>query len=58
MFEFEQKTSVTENTITVITDLDRICRTCLCEKTQEEMTSLYEDSLEDMLFRLTAIKVK
>lgn len=48
---------MTEGTVTIMPNIDTLCRTCLCEKPQEELTSLYKDSLDDMLFRLTAVKV-
>lgn len=49
---------MTEDSITVITDINKICRTCLCEKSETEMSSLYQDSLDLMLYRLTFVKVK
>lgn len=48
---------MTEETITIITDINKICRTCLCEKSQADMSSLYQDSLDTMLYRLTSVKV-
>lgn len=46
-----------EETVTIITNLDRICRTCLTEKNVEELRYIFENSLDDMLLQLADIKV-
>lgn len=47
-----------EETVTVITDINKICRTCLSERNQEDLKSLYENNLGDMLLSLADIKVR
>lgn len=46
-----------EEEIRVITDLNKICRTCLSERNRENLKSLFESSLDVTLFDLTAVKV-
>lgn len=46
-----------EETVTIVTNLDRICRTCLNEKNVEELRYIFENSLDDMLLQLADIKV-
>lgn len=46
-----------ETSIRVITDINKLCRTCLSEKNDEDMQSLFENSVDTLLLGLTAIKV-
>lgn len=49
--------SGSETSIRIITDINKLCRTCLSEKTEEDLQSLFENSLDALLLRLAAIKV-
>lgn len=46
-----------EETITIITNLDRICRTCLTEKNENDLRYIFENEVDNMLLRLADIKV-
>lgn len=47
-----------EETVTIITNLDRICRTCLSEKSESDLQYIFENELESMLLRFANVKVK
>lgn len=47
-----------EGNLTIITNLDRICRTCLSEKIESELRYIFENEIDSMLLRLTNIKVR
>lgn len=42
--------------IKVITELDKLCRTCLLEKNNEELRSIFENTLDLPLRDITSIK--
>lgn len=44
-------------TVTVITNLNRICRACLTEKTENDLRYIFENEVDEMLLRLTNIEV-
>lgn len=44
-------------TITIITNLDRICRTCLSEKNESDLRYIFDNEIDDMLLKLANIKV-
>lgn len=46
-----------EETVTIITNLDRICRTCLMERNEDDLRYIFENELDNMLWRLADIKV-
>lgn len=46
------------STIRIITDINKLCRTCLSEKSEKDLQSLFENSLDLLLLRLAAIKVR
>ncbi|KAG5883584.1 hypothetical protein JTB14_014500 [Gonioctena quinquepunctata] len=41
-----------------ITEMDRLCRTCLSEKNMDELKFIFENSLEVQLREITTIKVE
>lgn len=46
-----------ENYIGDLSNLDKLCRTCLLQKESEDLRSLFEDTLDEMLNGLASIKV-
>lgn len=41
--------------IAVITDVDKICRTCLSEKKEMELHYLFDNTLDNMLWKLVGL---
>lgn len=48
--------SMTEN-ITIISNLDKLCRTCLAEKNIEELRPVFVDSVDAQIMDITSVKV-
>lgn len=46
-----------DSVVETITDLNRICRTCLNQKSLDDLRSLSENSLDEMLNGLASVKV-
>lgn len=46
-----------DENIAVITNFNRLCRTCLMEKAEEDLQSVFENSIDSMLSDLADIKV-
>lgn len=46
-----------QENVRIITELDKICRTCLAEKDSENLRSLYENSLDSHLLGVTTVNV-
>ncbi|GLV44395.1 uncharacterized protein CBL_10199 [Carabus blaptoides fortunei] len=46
-----------DSVIETITDLNRICRTCLNEKNLDDLRSLFENTLDGMLNGLASVKI-
>lgn len=46
-----------DENITVITNIDRLCRTCLVEKSEEDLQSVFVNSIDNMLSDLADVKV-
>lgn len=48
---------MSQDNVRIITELDKICRTCLAEKDTENLRSLFENSLDSHLLGVTTVNV-
>lgn len=46
-----------DENIAIITNINRLCRTCLLEKSEEDLQSIFENSIDSMLSELADVKV-